>query len=159
MTTSKNQTKQTLGWREWVALPELNIPAVKAKIDTGARTSSLHTFELKAYREDGISRVRFGIRPLQRNRKVVLWCTADLHDERMISDSGGHRELRCVICSKVLLGSRLKSIEITLTNRDSMRFRMLVGRTAIMGSYVVDPGLSYCLGQSLAKTYGHLIKR
>ena len=153
MISSTDKNKLVIGWREWVSLPVLNIPAVKAKIDTGARTSSLHTFDLEVYREGGQQKVRFGIRPMQRKKKTILWCTADVLDRRIVTDSGGHREMRYVIYTPIQLGDRSWPIEINLTSRDSMKFRMLLGRTALKDQYVVDPGDSYRFGRALAKSY------
>jgi len=135
-----------LGWREWVALPELGIEHIKAKVDTGARTSALHAFELESFREDGIAKVRFSIHPFQRDTQTVSRCVAELLDERNVTDSGGHRELRPVIRTAILLGGVRKDVEITLTSRENMKFRMLLGRTAMAGDFMVDPERSYLRG-------------
>lgn len=143
-----------IGWREWVAFPELGIPGIKAKIDSGARTSALHTFQLETFSEDGCRRVRFAIHPLQRRRDAELFCTADVVDERIVRDSGGHAEKRLVIRSSVHLGDRQWPIEITLTNREDMLFRLLLGRSALAaGGMLVDPGRSYLGGPSLRRYY------
>jgi len=140
--------KVQLGWREWVSLPELGIQSVKAKIDTGARSSALHTFELESFSEGGIAKVRFCIHPYQHDLSIVKKCTATLLDERNVTDSGGHTELRPVILTSMLLGGISKKIEITLTNRENMKFRMLLGRTAMVGDFTVDPQSSYLLGST-----------
>jgi len=146
----QQMSKVILGWREWLALPELGIDAIKAKVDTGARSSALHTFELETFSEDGIARVRFCIHPYQHNLSVVKTCVATLLDERNVTDSGGHTELRPVILTPVCLGGITKNIEITLTNRENMKFRMLLGRTAMSGNFTVDPQHSYLLGNMQA---------
>jgi len=143
----------TVGWREWLVLPELGIPAIKAKLDTGARTSSLHTFSIETFRSHGRSKVRFGIHPLQKRRDVELFCVADVVDRRVVSDSGGHRELRYVISTPVQCGDTVWPIEITLADRDTMRFRMLLGRSAMRDRLIVDPDRSYLTGRSLARSY------
>jgi hypothetical protein len=148
----------TVGWREWLALPELGIPAIKAKLDTGARTSALHTFAIKPFERKGQLKVRFGIHPLQKRRDVELSCTANVVDRRIVTDSGGHRELRYVIQTPVLLGNRVWPIEITLTNRDTMMFRMLLGRSAMQDGLLITPHSSYLTGRSLAKSYKTLGK-
>jgi hypothetical protein len=125
-----------------VTLPELGL-RVKAKVDTGARTSALHAFELEAFERDGGSWVRFRIHPKQYRTDVEAVCEAPVKDRRMVTDSGGRRELRYVIESRVRLGGRSWPIEISLTGRDDMRFRMLLGRTAIRHLALVDPGRSY----------------
>jgi hypothetical protein len=133
-----------LGWREWVALPELGIDSIKAKVDTGARTSCLHAFYVDPLRRRGKSYVRFGVHPLQGDRSQVLHCEAEVADQRQVTDSGGHRELRYVIQTRLQLLDYDDAIELTLTNRDTMRFRMLLGRTAMAkAGFGVDPSRSY----------------
>lgn len=136
-----------LGWREWVALPELNIGQIKAKIDTGARSSALHAFAIDPYRKGGQRWVMFAIHPSQLNSDVVVECHAPIKDRRLVSDSGGHKQLRYVIETELVLGRSLIRAEMTLTNRDSMRFRMLLGRTAMNRRFVIDPSSSYLQGK------------
>lgn len=143
----KQQNESTVGWREWVSLPELGIEWVKAKVDTGARTSAIHAFEVEEFTDSGVKMVRFAIHPMQKREDIVQVCTAPVVDERVVSDSGGHREKRLVIKTPVRMGPHEWPIEITLTNRDSMLFRMLLGRTALSGKFVVQSGASYLFGQ------------
>jgi len=139
-----------LGWREWVALPDLGIDTLKAKVDTGARTSCLHAFYVDPLRRRRKSFVRFGVHPLQGDRTQILHCEAEVVDQRQVTDSGGHRELRYVIQTRLQLLDYDDPIELTLTNRDNMRFRMLLGRTAMAAAgFTVDPSRSY-LGQRAA---------
>ncbi|HTN32996.1 MAG TPA: ATP-dependent zinc protease [Marinobacter sp.] len=141
--------KISLGWREWVALPGLGISKIKAKVDTGARTSCLHTFRTEPYTENGERRVRFWVHPVQNDMHQVVECDAKVLDERTVSDSGGHKELRVVIETTLVVGDKTWPIEMTLTNRDSMRFRMLLGRTAMSGRVIVYPEASYLAGDPI----------
>ena len=140
-------TALMLGWREWVALPGLGLPAIKAKVDTGARTSALHAFELQTDTRDGIEIVRFAVHPIQDRNDLVVRCEAPLLERRTVSDSGGHRELRCVIAVELVIAGHRWPVELTLTDRDTMRFRMLLGRTALAGRALVEPNGSYLTGK------------
>lgn len=135
-----------IGWREWAGLPELGIERIKVKVDTGARSSALHAFSVETFFRDDIEWVRFFIHPLQRNTEVVRECVWPLLDRRVVSDSGGHREERVAIRTLLEMGGRCWPVELTITSRESMRFRMLLGRTAMEGMQV-DPGASYLLGR------------
>ena len=140
-----------LGWREWVGLPELGIDQIKAKVDTGARTSALHAFELRCFDEADTTWVEFKMHPVQRDLGTVVVCKAAVIDERVVRDSGGHRELRPVIETPVRIGAHVWTIEMTLTSRDDMLFRMLLGRTAMRHRAVVNPARSYLVGKKKKK--------
>lgn len=132
-----------MGWREWVSLPELRIDKIKAKVDTGARTSALHAFSLQPFVEDGKNKIRFDIHPLQHNTHDIISCVADVVDKRMVTDSGGHEEERFVIQTPITIAGQTWPIEITLTERENMLFRMLLGRSALRKRYVVNPARSF----------------
>jgi hypothetical protein len=147
------QKKNIIGWREWLALPDLGIPAIKAKVDTGARTSALHTFGLEPFELDGSLKVKFGVHPLQRRKDIEVFCLADVVDRRRVTSSDGQSEKRYIIRTAVALGELIWPIELSLTNRRSMRFRMLLGRAAISGLVLVNPAKSYLTGRRPSKLY------
>lgn len=136
-----------VGWREWVSLPSLGIARIKAKLDTGARTSALHALRCERYTERGAPHVRLHVQPRQREGGRVLVVETAIIDERTVADSSGHRERRIVIASEFTLGTAQWPIELTITNRDSLRFRMLLGRSAMHGHLIIDPDRSYVLGK------------
>ena len=153
MKKKSTQPKAIIGWKEWIGLPDLGISAVKAKIDTGARTSALHIFNLEEFVANDRQMVRFGIHPLQRRKDIVRFCEAPVLEKRRVKDSGGHIEKRYVIRTTAVMGAESWPIDITLTNRDLMLFRMLLGRKAVENRFLINPGRSYRTGRSLPKTY------
>ncbi len=142
---TKPSTKPTLiiGWRETIALPQLGISKIKAKIDTGARTSVLHAFHIQTSDRNGKKIIRFQVHPFQRDSKTTVTAEAELLEYREVRNSGGIAQLRPVILTEVELGGEKWSLELTLTNRDVMGFRMLLGRQAIRRKFLVDPGKSF----------------
>lgn len=138
----------TIGWREVIALPQLGIPTIKAKIDTGARSSAIHAFHIHKFQLNGQEMVSFEIHPYQKDTHQTISATAELLGYKEVRNSGGHVQNRPVIQTTVALGEQKWKIELTLTNRDLMGFRMLLGRQAIRGHFLVDPGRSFLLSQS-----------
>jgi hypothetical protein len=141
----------TIGWREYVSLPDLKIPAIKVKVDTGARSSSLHAFEMELFRKEGMDYVRFKIHPIQRNDKKIVEVETPVFDIRRVKSSSGESSMRPVIVTLVELMGVAWPIELTLANRDQMGFRMLLGREAIRSRMLVDPGNSYFGGKPKRK--------
>lgn len=139
----RGESRGVVGWREWVSLPELGIGSIKAKIDTGARSSSLHAYDMKRFRRRGVSMIRFKVHPIQRETRTVVEAEAVLVDLRKVRSSSGVQTLRPVIVTRLGLGGQAWDIEITLVRRDAMGFRMLLGRQAIRGHLVVDAGRSF----------------
>ncbi|WP_265570793.1 ATP-dependent zinc protease [Sphingomicrobium nitratireducens] len=142
--------KPRVGWREWVALPDLGVEAVKAKIDTGARTSAIHAFGVTEHEDEDGALVRFALHPVQRRRLPEVKCQARLRDKRAVRSSNGKSEMRYVIETTARIGNEEFPIELTLTNRDEMGFRMLLGREALKRRFLVDPGRSYLAGKKPA---------
>lgn len=135
-----------VGWREWIALPDLGIEQIKAKIDTGARTSSLHATNLRSFRNKGAPWVRFEVQSLQGKSSPFTRCEAPVRDHREIINADGEVDLRVVVQVTLAIADRQWPIEVTLTNRRNKRFRMLLGRTALSGKAVVDPRRSFVVG-------------
>ncbi|MBP7710097.1 MAG: ATP-dependent zinc protease [Rickettsiales bacterium] len=140
-------TKEAIGWKEWFGLDCLSLPAIKGKIDTGAKTSSLHAFNIESFYIENVEYVKFDIHPLQKNKKLFRTCVARVIDQRMVSDSSGKKEKRFVIKSDLRIGKTKIKIELTLANRDTMAYRMLLGREAIkLAKMLVDPSKSFLQG-------------
>lgn len=148
MSKTTNKEKVIIGNQEWCAFPELGLPAIKARVDSGAKTSSIHAFNIHRFRRGGEAWVSFEVHPIQKNRRIVIRCERPLFDKRVVRNTGGLTETRYVIKSLLKLGDELWDIELTLANRDSMGFRMLLGREAMRGRVIVDPSLSCALGDT-----------
>jgi len=136
-----------VGWREWVSLPGLGLPPLRAKIDSGAKTSALHATGIHSTGSGKRQRVHFNVHQGSGDDEISWECSATPVDFRQVSDSGGHREWRWVIRTELFVGGLLWPIELTLTDRRGMRFRMLLGRSAMADRLLVDPGSSYHLGR------------
>ncbi len=145
-TTGVVGEKKLLGWREWVSLPDLGIAGIKAKVDTGARTSSLHAFDVEPFRRGKKDMVRFKVHPEQRNSKITIETEAPICDWRNVKSSSGQSERRPVILTSLHIHGETWEAELTLTRRDEMGFRMLLGRQATRKRFVIDPGASYLNG-------------
>lgn len=150
----RTRSLRVVGWREWVAFPDLGLEAVKAKVDTGARTSCLHAWDVQSFERDGRLMVRFNVHPIQRDDSLVIPCEAPLVDRRRVRSSAGHTQVRAVILTRIQLAGEIWETELTLTRRDVMGFRMLLGRRTLEGHFAVDPGRSFYAG-----TPGHVVDR
>nr|WHW29205.1 hypothetical protein [uncultured bacterium] len=137
----------SVGWREWVGFPEWGVEATKAKIDTGARTSAIHAYDIELFERDDEEWVRFSVHPWQRSDGDSSIVESRRIDHRTITSSSGTRTDRPVVMAEMLLAGRQISAEVTLTRRDEMGFRMLVGREALAQGFVVDPAASYLGGR------------
>lgn len=135
--------RPVIGWREWVLLPDLLAVPIKAKIDSGARTSSIHSFGTRRFTEKGAPWVEFLLHPIQRHARPEIACTAPIRDERWVRSSNGEAARRIVIETMARLGETVWPIELTLADRDVMGFRMLLGREAIRRRFLIDPGRSF----------------
>lgn len=143
--TRRRTTTRVVGWREWVGLPDLGIAAIKAKVDTGARSSALHAYDVHEFPSDAGPMVRFQVHPIQRDTTSTIEAVAPLLEHRIVRNPGrgGREELRPVITTTIEINGERWPIELTLTRRDAMGFRMLLGRQAVRGRFVVDPGRSF----------------
>ena len=147
MLDSSQSPKIKIGWREWAQLPDLGLPAVKFKTDTGARTSALHATDIDYFQRDSRDWVRFNTQPVQHQPNFFVACEALLLERRVVTNSGGQQETRPVIKTRLVVGDKTWQIKLTLTNRERMKFRMLLGRRAMTHRCLVDPSASYLQGR------------
>lgn len=149
MEESDKKSSDIIGWREWVSLPFIGLIGIKAKVDTGAKTSSLHAFDIHLEKKlSGKTYVNFKVHPIQNEMSFVVSCRALLVGRRVVTDSGGHKEERYLIRTTLELGKVKKKVDLTLTNRETMKYRMLIGRGA-MKAFYIDPTQSYLTGKTL----------
>lgn len=139
------------GWREWVSLPDAGVDWIKAKIDTGARTSSLHAFGIVEFEREGEAWVRFRVNPWQDTNADATIVECPIHDRRAVRSSSGHAQERLVVLLAIRLVDRLVVSEVTLSKRDEMGFRMLIGREALRRGFIVDPARSFLGGRAPKK--------
>ena len=130
-----------VGWVEWLSLPDLGISAIEAKTDTGAKTSALHAYNIQPFGKKK-RKVRFAINPIKDNPEIAIYCSADLFDQREITSSMGSKEIRYIIKTSIQIGDVTKEIELSLTNRENLNYRMILGRSALDG-FIVDPNSSF----------------
>lgn len=140
--------KPVIGWREWVGLPEFGDFRIKAKIDTGAKTSAIHAFRIEEITDRGVASLRFSLHPEQRCKQPEVHCVAVITGQRTVRSSSGHEELRYMITTDISLGGAVFPIDITLTNRDDLGFRMLLGRDGLRPRFIIDPARSYLMGRA-----------
>lgn len=145
------ENKTIVGSQEWCAFPELNVPAIKARVDSGAKTSSIHAFNIEKFTKNGIQWVSFEVHPLQNNDETLIRCTSEVVDERAVKSSSGYSETRYVISTPIELNDELWNVELTLADRDSMGYRMLLGREAMNGRLLIDPAKKCALGKLTRK--------
>lgn len=146
---TRKRTRARIGWREWAGLPDLNVERINAKIDTGAKSSAIHAFRIREIELEGQPHVEFFLHPVQRRKRPEIYCCAPLAGKRVIRSSNGLEEERIVISTHLHLGLYNWKIDLTLTNRDAMGFRMLIGRDALRRKFLIDPGASYLLDESV----------
>jgi len=151
MVKPKKPNLGVIGWREWVALPDFGIEAIKVKVDTGARSSSLHASDLREFERDGEKWVRFKVHPIQRKRNVTVEIEAKILEYRSVRSSSGKATRRPVIITRLKMLDITRPVELTLASRDKMGFRMLLGREAFRGRFLVDAGKSYLGGKPKRK--------
>jgi hypothetical protein len=142
--TTRGAARPLIGWREWLALPGLGVPWIKAKVDTGARSSSLHAWDIEIDRGTGV--IRFSVHPIQDRDDLVVSCQARLVEHRQVRSSNGELEERPIISTDAVVRGALIPLELSLTRRDEMGFRMLLGRAAIRRRFLVDPARSFLGG-------------
>lgn len=148
MQAEKHQGEKILvGWQEWCALPKFGIPAIKAKIDTGAKTSAIHAFDIKPFTRQGYLHVHFALCPLQADQELIKVCSAEVVDQRWVMSSNGHKENRYVIQTPITIAEKSWVIELTLSDRDPLKFRLLLGRAALADRVIIDPSRRLCLGK------------
>lgn len=143
--------KKIIGNQEWCAFPELGIPAIKARVDSGAKTSSIHAFNISAKKVGGRDWVTFEIHPLQKNDKTLIRCECPVVDQRDVKSSSGTSETRYVISTPISLGDSVWDVQLTLSDRDAMGYRMLLGREAMNGRLIIDPSMNCVLGKISTK--------
>jgi hypothetical protein len=148
----EKRERQIIGWREWVAMPDLGVTEVKAKVDTGADNSSLHAFNIERFSDNGFEKVRFEIHPRQRKKRPSIECLAEVVGERRVKNPGGRAEVRPVIRTTLIVAGQELEALVNLTTRDEMTFRMLLGRRTVRQHFVVDPGRSYLGARPSRKT-------
>lgn len=157
--TRQTHDRPVIGWREWATLPAFGVPRIKVKIDTGARTSSIHAFRLRTFSDGGTPHVSFEIHPEQRRKRGTVECVAEVRDQRLVRSSTGHQQLRYVIRTEVGLAGLVVPIDLTLANRDEMGFRMLLGRAALRRRFLVDPGKSFIAGLAHADVETQFVRK
>lgn len=147
-TTHSSNKKSIIGWKEWCCFTEFALPVIKAKIDTGAKTSALHADKIEVFQKDNADHVRFTVHPIQKNREITRICEAKIKDHRYVTSSNGERDKRYVIETLFKIGEHEFTADITLTSRYGMKFRMLLGRDALIaGKLLVDPKKSFAMGK------------
>lgn len=147
MVKQKKPGLSVIGWREWVGLPDFGISAIKAKVDTGARSSSLHAFDVQEFERDGVAWVRFSVHPVQRKNTTTIRLETPVLEYRSVRSSSGKASRRPVVVTNITLLGVTWPVELTLASRDKMGFRMLLGREAFRRRFMVDAGKSYCGGK------------